>query len=144
MVVIPLEIPKGRPFKGGGVTFTVKTSVIETGAGGWALITGQLDETTNQGRRWRGCRTSWRASFGWSMPEGEIAPVGSWNLNGNGKGHFTIRFQFAATPPTAFQYHDLKRMAWDIPFEFHDVPLALTDMIARPRDDSGTPGVCWP
>jgi hypothetical protein len=127
-LVIPLKDAAGRTFRGGGVTFVVKEDVVGPDGSVKTALTGRFDGDMDPGVRRASELRLMASQYRVVDAEGRDVHFQS-SGSGAGAGEVDVNFTYAPAmslgtgPPSEFRYHDLRRTAAEITFEFRDVPL---------------------
>lgn len=129
-VVIPLGSAEGKTFRGGGAEFTVQTDRIEPDGRRKIAVSCRL--TDEEKPPVRDARLAALRSYQLRVVDARGTPVRFSSAGSGGDGRGTLSFTYEYTPgqppspsgpPVEFRYHDLDRVTWRVPFEFHDIPL---------------------
>jgi len=127
-VVIRLGDAGGKVFRGGGAVFTVETDRTEPdGRRKLALscrLSGDMDPAVREARL-AALRTYQIRVVDARGAPASFASTGS---GGDGRGALSFTYEYVpgqqpSEPPAEFRYYDLDRTAWQVPFEFRDIPL---------------------
>lgn len=127
-VVIRLGAAEGKTFQGGGAALTVTTDRIDgNGHGKLAFtcrLTGQDDPAVREARL-SNLRTYQLRVLD---DDGMSARFATGSSGGDGHGTLLFSYEYDLShrspgPPAEVRYYQLDRTEWDVPFEFHDVPL---------------------
>jgi hypothetical protein len=127
-VVIRLGESEGRTFRGGEAVFTVETDRTESdGRRKFSLLCRLTGEETSAVRA---ARLAALRTYQLRVVDDRGAAVrfASSSSGGDGRGNLSFSYEYipgqpASEPPAEFRYYDLDRAAWQVPFEFHDIPL---------------------
>ncbi|SIO57629.1 hypothetical protein SAMN05444166_5449 [Singulisphaera sp. GP187] len=134
-LVIPLGAAEGKTFRGGGAEFTVGSDRTDPDGRMNLAVTYRLAteyEATVRESRLAALRTYQLQIVD---ARGEPAWHQSSSSGGDGRGTMNFSLEYIPSPqepepgvrpklpPAAIRYYDLDRAAFQIPFEFHDIPL---------------------
>lgn len=132
-LAIPLGSAEGKTFEGGGAVIKVETA--RTGPDGRMKLafTCRLSGEDSEPFR-RSARLALLRSFQLSLLDarGEVAASSSSSSGGDSLGNLTFSYEYVPSsqpenarrgPPSELRYYDFESVPWQIPFEFHDIPL---------------------
>jgi hypothetical protein len=127
-VVIRLGDAEGRTFRGGEAVFTVETDRTESDGRRKLSLSCRL--TGEEASAVRAARLAALRTYQLRVVDDRGAAVrfASSSSGGDGRGTLSFSYEYipgqpVSEPPAEFRYYDLDRAAWQVPFEFHDIPL---------------------
>jgi hypothetical protein len=127
-VIIKVGDTEGKTFRGGGAVFTVKADRTEANGRIKLAFTCKLIEEVDSAVR--EARLANLRSFQLRIVDDRGMAVHSSSGSSGGDGQGTLSFSYEydprlrlSGPPAKVLFYDLDRIAWQVPFEFHDIPL---------------------
>jgi hypothetical protein len=127
-VVIRLGDAEGKVFRGGGAVFTVETDRTEPDGRRKLALSCRL--SGDEAPAVRDARLAALRTYQLRVVDahGGAVRFDSSSSGGDGRGTLSFSYEYVpgqplSEPPAEFRYYDLDRAAWQIPFEFLDIPL---------------------
>jgi len=129
-IVIPLGGSEGKTFRGGGAVFVVETDRTEPDRRRKLALSGRLSEEDSP---LNDVRLTLLRTYQIRVADARgqaIHHFASSSSGGKDNSRNTLFFSYEynpaqqlSEPPAEFRYYDLDRAAFQVPFEFHDIPL---------------------